>query len=404
MDRRAVGEALHGLLPHLGNPSYLTRHPLAATLAPGETAPRGERVRRALLGLIEELRPVTPPSDADADWRQYRHLVLRYVEGRSRNQVAADLGVSTRQASRDHERAIEGLVELLQARQAARDGREPSRRVEAQAADLLREATSVAEQDAETADLGGMLASVLETLAPSLRARGVEVRSLVPDTLPLVKASRTLLRQAVMSALAHVAGAGHPTHILVSAHDTPRGPTVRISAFGGSVDPDAAPAETLDAARQLLELQTGALDISQDGDDYSVTLTVPSVPLKKVLVVDDNPDVVMLFQRFLRGAPYRAVQARSGAEALRLARELRPDAITLDVMLPSQDGWDILGHLRALPETAQTPVIVCSVLPEREIALALGVADFLAKPITRAALLTALDRCLAGQGAPPAHS
>src|SRR5262245_25589609 len=118
MERRAVGEALRGLLAHLGSPPYLARHPLAAALAPGEAPPRGDRVRRALLELMEELRPLTPPSNADADWRQYRHLVRRYLEGQSRDQVAAEMGVSTRQASRDHEHAIESLVELLLARPA----------------------------------------------------------------------------------------------------------------------------------------------------------------------------------------------------------------------------------------------------------------------------------------------
>lgn len=404
MDRRAIGEALHGLLPHLGNPSYLARQPLATTLSPGERPPRGERVRRALLALIEELRPITAASNADADWRQYRHLVLRYLEGRSRDQVAAELGVSTRQASRDHERAIDGLAELLLARRRTGAAWDATQLADENAGDLLREATSVAQQDAEMADLADTLSAVVGTLAPSFRARGAQVRSVVPDTLPAVKASRTLLRQALLSALAHVAAAGHPEQILVTAHDTARGPMVRISAFGASVEPGAAPADTLDAARQLIELQTGALDACVEREGYSVTLTVPSIPLKKVLVVDDNPDVVMLVQRYLRGAPYRVVQARSSAEAVRLARELRPDAVTLDVMLPSQDGWDILSQLRALAETAQTPVIVCSVLPEREIALALGVADFLAKPISRAALLAALDRCLASQGAPPTHS
>src|SRR5258708_11208133 len=118
MDRAAVSQHLRGSLPHLGNLAYLERQPLARVLVPGDSAPRGDRVRRALLELVEELRPLTPPSSADAGWRQYRQLLLRYVDGQTRDQVAAAMGVSTRQASRDHEHAIEALVDLVLTRAA----------------------------------------------------------------------------------------------------------------------------------------------------------------------------------------------------------------------------------------------------------------------------------------------
>jgi CheY-like chemotaxis protein len=207
-----------------------------------------------------------------------------------------------------------------------------------------------------------------------------------------------------VNALSHVVQVARPGQILISGADTGRGPTIRISAFDAVGSPAPAADESLEAGRRLLEMQGGALAAELDREGYRVTLTLPSVRLGKVLVVDDNPDVVMLFQRYLRGAPYRVVQATSGQEAVRLGRELSPDVITLDVMLPSQDGWEILAQLRAYPQTRETPVIVCSVLPEREVALALGAADFLAKPITRTALLQALDRCLAGPGSSRARS
>jgi len=87
------------------------------------------------------------------------------------------------------------------------------------------------------------------------------------------------------------------------------------------------------------------------------------------------------------------IQAVSGTRAVALARELHPAVIILDVMIPSQDGWEILERLRADPETRGTPVVICSVLPEQTLALSLGVDQFLPKPVSRSALLAILQRC-----------
>ena len=67
------------------------------------------------------------------------------------------------------------------------------------------------------------------------------------------------------------------------------------------------------------------------------------------------------------------------------------------VLMPTQDGWDVLRELASHPETREIPVILCSVLPERSLALSLGVAAFLNKPVTQAALLDALEQCLRTQ-------
>jgi CheY-like chemotaxis protein len=406
MDRLALANLLRSALLHLGSPAQLERHQVATLLLPDESRPRGDRVRRTLLDLIEELRPLTPESWLDAGWRRYRHLVARYVDGQTRDQVAATQGVSTRQASRDHEQAVDELVDLLVARSSVRPGlteqAEPAASRDA-GADLLREAASVAAHDAEATDLAEALDAVVATFAPSWSAKGIVLRTLVPDTLPPVAISRTLLRQAVVNALSHVVHVADPEEIVIAGSDTGLGPAVRITGYGARDVSSPASDPSLEAGRRLLEMQGGWVETEAVTGGYSAVLRLPSVQLRKLLVVDDNPDVVMLFQRYLRGAQYRVVQATSGPEAVRIGRELRPDVIALDVMLPTQDGWDILTQLRTFAETRETPVVVCSVLPEREIALSLGAADFLAKPITRAALLESLDRCLGDPTPRPAR-
>ncbi len=84
----------------------------------------------------------------------------------------------------------------------------------------------------------------------------------------------------------------------------------------------------------------------------------------------------------------------SGADALALLRQLTPQAIVLDVMMPHQDGWEILQALRQEPACATIPVIVCSVLREHDLALSLGASDTLVKPVSQPALLDVLRRWL----------
>ncbi|MFN8634130.1 MAG: GAF domain-containing protein [Chloroflexota bacterium] len=111
-----------------------------------------------------------------------------------------------------------------------------------------------------------------------------------------------------------------------------------------------------------------------------------------VLVVDDDPAARDLMQRFLRGEGWQIVTAASGEEGLRLARELKPAAITLDVMMPGLDGWAVLSALKADPELAEIPVTMLSIVEDRGLGYALGAADYLTKPIDRARLVAALRR------------
>jgi CheY-like chemotaxis protein len=100
-----------------------------------------------------------------------------------------------------------------------------------------------------------------------------------------------------------------------------------------------------------------------------------------VLVIDDDPVVRDLMQRFLSKEGLRVVAAADGKEGLRLAKELRPDAITLDVLMPGMDGWAVLTALKADPVLTEIPVIMITIVDEKQAGFALGVADYLTKPI-----------------------
>jgi CheY-like chemotaxis protein len=111
-----------------------------------------------------------------------------------------------------------------------------------------------------------------------------------------------------------------------------------------------------------------------------------------VLVIDDEAAVRDLMQRFLAREGFRVVTASGGEEGVRRARELRPDAITLDVMMPGMDGWAVLSALKADPETADIPVVMLTIVDDKNLGYALGAADYLTKPIDRERLVAVLDR------------
>ena len=113
-----------------------------------------------------------------------------------------------------------------------------------------------------------------------------------------------------------------------------------------------------------------------------------------VLVVDDDPSVLSLLTKTLEKDGYRVIAARNGVEALALARQHRPQAITLDVLMPRMDGWAALRELKADADLRDIPVIMVSVLNERGMAIPLGAADFVTKPIDRQRLTALLrDHC-----------
>ena len=113
-----------------------------------------------------------------------------------------------------------------------------------------------------------------------------------------------------------------------------------------------------------------------------------------VLTIDDNADIVALFQRYLGGYAVSVVGIKNAEDALRVAVELQPQVITLDVMMPNQDGWEILQKLKIAPETKQIPVIICSVLHEPQLAQALGASGYVTKPISQAKLVETLQQWL----------
>jgi signal transduction histidine kinase/CheY-like chemotaxis protein len=114
-----------------------------------------------------------------------------------------------------------------------------------------------------------------------------------------------------------------------------------------------------------------------------------------VLVIDDDSAVQEILSRSLAKRGYRVEGARTGNDGLRLARELQPAAITLDVLMPEMDGWSVLAKLKADPDLAEIPVVMLTIVDNKPLAYSLGAADYLPKPLDRERIAQVLGKITA---------
>jgi CheY-like chemotaxis protein len=131
---------------------------------------------------------------------------------------------------------------------------------------------------------------------------------------------------------------------------------------------------------------------SQAASDVSATSTETKTDRDTILVIDDDPAVRDLMSRFLTKQDFRVVAAANGEEGFRLAKELRPLLITLDVVMPECDGWTVLNRLKSDRELAEIPVIMVTIVDNEARGLDLGASNYLIKPVQRERLAVLVEK------------
>jgi len=420
---------------HLYDLVHLRCHPLADLLIGEPTSDRKERawqLHHLLLRALDDLDPGPGAPATSVEVRRHQLMVLRYTDGLDPQTTADRLAISRRHFYREHEAALAAVARALWQRYldtqphlstAETPAAQPDR------AQLLRqEAERLAQRD-HFAYLHEVIPGVLSLLEVRLYQRQIALAIHVSPDTPPVGLDRTLLRQLLLAALSFVVERCADANLILDAHAGPTHVHVRLNVAtaqgqAGSVLPTGAePAEAPSAAPPPARLKgrnsTGGAPLTsweaalapvhelahlgqaevallgQTDALEGLVLRLPRAPQYTVLVVDDNRDAIEFFHRVLPYHGYRVVSATSGCEALSQARTLLPQAIILDVMMPDQDGWEVLQVLRNQPETQAIPVVICSVLRAAELAFSMGADAFLAKPITEEALLDVLQRQVA---------
>lgn len=401
---RYVKEAL----ADLNNPLRLEMSPLASLLAadrPGEgSAARG--LRQILRETIEALRPeVDVPAD-HPEWIGYHLLCQRYLQGIGQIATCERLGLSRATYYRRHQelaRASAGMLWERYRRLNAAVAAEPEAPEEMSPDERARtEAVRLARESQPTLfEPGEVVQGVIETVLPLARQQGIELSLRAADPLPLIYGDPMAFRQVFLNLLTEGIrlAAGQTIEFLAS----PRGKAVVWRLRG--LDEARLPRGRLEAVpglalvHSLLEVYGGRLWLDRRAPrDPALCLCVPAAAAAVILVIDDDADTVSLYRRYLEIHGYVLQAARSGAEAWRILAESRPDLILLDVLMPKEDGWGILQRIKTMPEAADIPVVICSVLSQPQLALALGAARVMRKPITADALVQTLRALLGREG------
>ncbi len=164
-----------------------------------------------------------------------------------------------------------------------------------------------------------------------------------------------------------------------------------VEIHGGEITLTSRPGEGSTFSVVLPRICTGAKPIPPLGESPP---TFTADGRKRILVVEDDPTAYESLSRDLESEGYTCLRAKNGEEAIRSARQLKPDAITLDIIMPGMDGWEVLKRLKEIESTRDIPVIIISMQENRELGIALGANDYLVKPVDRDLLLERLTRMI----------
>jgi len=322
------------------------------------------------------------------EWRAYYILQKRYIEGMDAKELAAALAISDRQIRRDHHRAIESLATLLWSRLQL------DRQVEESAHE---DDSTHFEVQKERIDLRETCQGVVNTLKRRLDEQNIRVNYNFAALPVSVLADRVILRQLLISLFNAALQLQSGGEVDILTRRSGQNASIEISFRPDELWEPAQEGEeesTLDAVRYWSERINAQFTVTLPDETEPrahFNLLLPLADQRVILVVDDQLPAINLFKRYLAGDDVTVVGATRADQVLPLARELTPALITLDVMMPQTDGWEILQTLKLDENTHHIPVLICSAWEEPELARSLGAAGFLKKPITQKQLRDALE-------------
>jgi signal transduction histidine kinase/CheY-like chemotaxis protein/HAMP domain-containing protein len=304
--------------------------------------------------------------------------------------------------------------------------------------DLSKIEAGKMELQIDEVEIGNVVKSAVNTASGLIKGKPVQLVTQVEPDLPIIKGDEMRLNQILTNLLGNAvkftekgsitikADLNHTEdnseEILITVEDTGIGiaPEDQGKLFQRFSQVDDSPTRRtggtglgLSIARSLVELHGGRIGLLRSetnlGSTFFFTIPVirePAVQVTEVLPpgeniilsIDDDPQVITLYERFLKPYGYEVVALTNPALAVERARELKPFAITLDIMMPDKDGWQVLSELKKDDETKDIPVMICSILQEEEKGFNLGASEYLVKPFLHDDLANAIKRLDHGGG------
>ncbi|GAB4459606.1 MAG: hypothetical protein Kow0070_14790 [Anaerolineales bacterium] len=293
--------------------------------------------------------------------------------------------------------------------------------------DLARIEAGKMELNFEEVHLAEMIHSVFSTAKGLVKEKPIQLIEKVPPEMPTIRGDTMRVRQILLNLISNAAKFTDEGFITVetSVQKAPNGKfeaLIKVIDTGPGISPEgqeklfkafsqvdgSATRKTggsglgLSICANLVQLHGGRIGVeSEEGKGSTFWFTMPlfrqpdgEIPAgrKIVLAIDDDPQVISLYERYLTPQGYHVVSLTEPARAKEQVKELKPFAVTLDIMMPNVDGWAVLTDLKSDPATRDVPVIICSIVEQTDKGFNLGAADYLVKPILEEDLVHALER------------
>ncbi|MFU8858487.1 MAG: hybrid sensor histidine kinase/response regulator [Deferrisomatales bacterium] len=294
--------------------------------------------------------------------------------------------------------------------------------------DMTRIEAGRMEVEAQPFDVAALVAEAMDTVNPLAYRKQLELSTELAAGVGAFVSDREKVKQILINLLANAVKFTDEGKVVCSVRQEPGRLSVEVADTGIGISPEdrrrifskffqADPSHAreyrgtglgLPLCHMLIELLGGELGVeSEPGSGSRFRLWIPELPMDgarpaeisgarpRVLVIEDDPSALELIEKVLEAGGMTSVLTPRGEEGLRLARETRPAAITLDLLLPGMDGWKVLRELKADPATRNIPVAIVSCLDSRERGLRAGADAFLVKPLDRKELVRTLHRLVA---------
>jgi signal transduction histidine kinase/DNA-binding response OmpR family regulator len=310
--------------------------------------------------------------------------------------------------------------------------------------DLSKIEAGKVELSLENFDLTKVIEETVTTIRPLVEKKGNVLKVDCAADLGVVHADMIRVRQVLFNLLSN---AGKFTEQGTVSIDATRQPvkgqdwiTIRVSDTGIGMTPEQlnkifqaftqADASTtrkyggtglgLAISLKLGQMMGGTINVeSESGKGSTFTFRIPAVVKKPgtampaapapkapplpakgpkpgqqtILVADDDPAVCDLLDRYLTAEGFYVVCVTRGEDVIAMAKKVRPRAITLDVMMPGMDGWSVLAAIKKEPSLADVPVVMVTIVDDRNLGFAMGAAGYLVKPVDRDGILHVLKKC-----------
>jgi len=286
-------------------------------------------------------------------------------------------------------------------------------------------------------ELMTLVDTCFSTVEPMIKAGKVQLIREVPEDLPEMLSDQDKLKQIIINLLSNALKFTEKGEVKLSATVEDASLKIAVSDTGAGIPADAleyifdefrqvdgsstrehgGTGLGLSITKKLTHILGGTIEASSvegKGSTFTVILPLtrieeepslertdfeeePQPPAgakakKTLLAIDDDPNSLLLLRQNLEDEGYYVVGALTADEGIQKAAEIMPFAITLDILMPKKDGWEVLNHLKTDPATRNIPVIVLSIIDNKELGFSLGAFDYLVKPLEKDTILSALQR------------